>query len=72
MYTTIKISAKTKRALDSIKIVDGETYEQVIEDLIEDHLEINKEFKKELEASFKEYKKGGVVSFESIKEKLKK
>jgi hypothetical protein len=71
MYTTIKISTQTKSILDTMKIVDGETYEQIIEDLIEDHLTLNPEFKKGLEASRKEYREGKTVSFSAIKAKLK-
>lgn len=72
MYTTIKISQRVKEILDSMKFVEGESYEEVIEDLIEDHMELNPEFKKGLEESIKEYEEGKVISFHEIKKKLKK
>ena len=70
MYTTIKISARLKNILDSMKFIEGETYEQLIEDLIEDHLELNPKFKKDIEASFREYKKGNTISLYDVKRKL--
>ena len=58
MYTTIKLSGKTKEKLDNMKMYDSETYEEVIEDLIEDHLSLNPQFKKSLDAARKEIKQG--------------
>ena len=72
MYTTIKISQRVKGMLDSMKFVDGESYEEVIEDLIEDHMDLNPEFEKGLEESIKQIKRGETVSFHEIKKKLKK
>ncbi len=72
MYTTIKISQRVKGMLDSMKFVEGESYEEVIEDLIEDHMDLNPKFKKQLEEARKEYKEGKTVSFHEIKKKLKK
>ncbi|MGB9719530.1 MAG: hypothetical protein ACPL06_02975 [Candidatus Anstonellales archaeon] len=72
MYTTIKISYELKKVLDRMKFVEGETYEQVIEDFVEDHLELNPEFEKEIKEALKECREGKTVPFEKIKSKLKK
>ena len=72
MYTTVKISKEVKKTLDEMKLVEGETYDEIIEDLIEDHMELNPQFKKGMEQSIKEYKAGKTVSFSDIKKKLKK
>ena len=69
MYTTIKISRKLKQNLDSMKIVDNETYEDLIESLIEDHLTINENTKKQIEKSRKEIRDGKIISFENLRKK---
>jgi|YelNatPaOPRAMG01_1025707.scaffolds.fasta_scaffold01277_6 hypothetical protein len=71
MYTTIKISARLKAMLNSMKLFENETYEQLVEDLLEDHMTLNPKFRKELEEARREYKKGKIVSFHEIKTKLK-
>ncbi|MFA5050475.1 MAG: hypothetical protein WC501_05710 [Candidatus Micrarchaeia archaeon] len=69
MYTTIKISHKLKQNLDSMKIVDGETYEDLIKSLIEDHLTINENTQKQIEKSRKEVREGKIISFENLRKK---
>ena len=49
MPTTIQISDKVKIVLDKMKIMERETYNEIIERMIEDDLEINKKTKKELD-----------------------
>ena len=49
MSTTIQISDKVKIVLDRMKIIERETYNEIIERMIEDDLEINEKTKKELE-----------------------
>ena len=49
MPTTIQISDKVKVILDKMKIMERETYNEIIERMIEDDLEINKKTKKELD-----------------------
>ncbi len=71
MYTTIKISHELKRVLDRMKVVEGETYEQIIEDFVEDHLELNPEFEKEIRKAIKECREGKTVPFEKIKSKFR-
>ena len=72
MYTTIKISDVLKHKLDNMKITNGETYEEVIEDLIEDHLALNPKFIKEIEKARKEIKKGEFVTLAELKKEMKK
>ncbi len=71
MYTTIKISDILKKRLDNIKITDGESYEEVIEDLIEDHLALNPEFVKAIEKARAEVKEGKVVTMAQLKARMK-
>ena len=49
MSTTIQISDKVKLILDKMKIIERETYNEIIERMIEDDLEINERTKKELD-----------------------
>jgi predicted transcriptional regulator len=69
MYTTIKISDSLKKKLENMKITDGETYEEVIEDLIEDHLALNPSFVESVEEARKEIKTGQFVSLSKLKRK---
>jgi predicted transcriptional regulator len=71
MYTTIKISDILKKRLDNIKITDGESYEEVIEDLIEDHLALNPEFVNAVEKARAEVKEGKVVTMARLKARMK-
>ncbi|MDP3027112.1 MAG: hypothetical protein Q8N63_05360 [Nanoarchaeota archaeon] len=49
MPTTIQISDKVKIVLDNMKLIERETYNEIIERMIEDDLEINERTKKEIE-----------------------
>jgi len=71
MVTTIQISEELQKTLNSKKLFERETYEEVIWDLIEDTLEINNETKKELQESREQAKKGKIISLEQIKKGLK-
>ena len=71
MVTTIQISEELQKTLNSKKLFERETYEEVIWDLIEDTLEIDNETKKELQESREQAKKGKIISLEQIKKGLK-
>tara|TARA_Y100000310_G_C20466580_1_gene707941 strand:- start:192 stop:401 length:210 start_codon:yes stop_codon:yes gene_type:complete len=49
MTTTIQISDSVKKTLESMKVFERETYNEVIENMIEDNLELNEKTKKEIE-----------------------
>ncbi len=49
MATTIQISDSVKKSLDSIKLFQRETYNEVIENMLEDNLDLNKKTLKEIE-----------------------
>lgn len=49
MSTTIQISDNVKLVLDRMKIMERETYNEIIERMIEDDLDINERTKRELE-----------------------
>jgi len=71
MYTTIKISFDLKKKLDAMKIIDSETYEELLSDLVEDHLAINEKTRKRLENAMAGYRRGEVMSLEELKRKAK-
>lgn len=54
MATTIQISDKVKKFLDRMRLIERESYNDVIEFMIEDSLELNKKTKKEIEEARKE------------------
>lgn len=64
--STIKISSQMKSFLDARKVVDSESYEDVLWDLIEDTLELSDKTKKDLEEARKEVEKGNVISYEEV------
>ncbi|MFH1608277.1 MAG: hypothetical protein ABIA78_04040 [archaeon] len=41
MSTTIQISNSVKEALDNLKLLERETYNEVIENMLEDNLDLN-------------------------------
>ena len=53
MSTTIQISDNVKTILDRMKMIERETYNDVIERMIEDDLELNKKTKIEIEEARK-------------------
>ncbi len=71
LKTLIRVSAETKRILESMKIYEKESVEDVISDLIEDHLELNHEFKKEIEKSLREVETGKLIPFSRILKEIK-
>ena len=62
MSTTIQISDNVKSVLDRMKMIERETYNDVIERMIEDDLELNKKTKIEIEEARKRIKKGEFYS----------
>ncbi len=65
--TTIQISKELKEKLDSRKLFDRESYEEIIENLIEDTMELSEETKRNIEQSLKDIKEGKVFTLEQIK-----
>ena len=66
MPTTIQISDNVKSVLDRMKMMERETYNDVIERMIEDDLELNEKTKKEIE----EARKGKSISHAEAKKRL--
>jgi len=66
MSTTIQISDKVKTVLDRMKMIERETYNEIIERMIEDDLEINEKTKKELEERRKSKE---FISHEDVKKR---
>ncbi len=66
MATTIQISDNVKVVLNRMKMMERETYNEVIERMIEDDLELNEKTKKEIE----EARKGKSVSHAEVKKRL--
>ena len=67
MPTTIQISDNVKSVLDRMKMIERETYNEVIERMIEDDLKLNEKTKKELE---ERRKSKDFVSHEEVKKRL--
>ena len=66
MPTTIQISDNVKNILDRMKMMERETYNEVIERMIEDDLELNEKTKREIE----EARKGKSISHAEVKKRL--
>ena len=66
MPTTIQISDNVKSILDRMKMIERETYNDVIERMIEDDLELNEKTKKEIE----EARKGKSISHAEVKKRF--
>ena len=69
MATTIQISEDLQEALSKRKIVEKETYEEVIWDLVEDTKELSEETKRDIENSLSEIKAGKTLTLEQMKKK---
>ena len=70
MPTTIQISDNVKSVLDKIKMIERETYNDVIERMIEDDLELNERTKIEIEEARKRIKAGKFITQEEAKKRL--
>ena len=73
--TTISVNEDTKRILDSLKIIDRETYDNVIlrvvENVIEDQFEINQQTKNLLNKRMENLNNGKVFSTNELIKKLR-
>ncbi len=67
MPTTIQITDKVKSILDKMKMLERETYNDVIERMIEDDMELNEKTKKELE---ERRKSKDFISHQEVKKRL--
>ena len=70
MPTTIQISDNVKIILDRMKMIERETYNDVIERMIEDDLELNEKTKIEIEEARKRIKSGKFITQEEAKKRL--
>ncbi len=66
MTTTIQISDHVKSTLDKMKMMERETYNEIIERMIEDDLELNEKTRMEIE----EARKGKNISHAEVKKRL--
>ncbi|MFA4819886.1 MAG: hypothetical protein WC613_02905 [Candidatus Aenigmatarchaeota archaeon] len=75
MVTSIQVSEKLKDKLDKMKLLDGESYEDVIWDLLEDNMELSEETKRNIEEyeanSEKWLKEGKFKTLEQMKKERK-
>ena len=67
MATTIQISDDVKLFLDKLRLIERESYNDVIEFMIEDNLELNEKTKLEIEKRIKEDK---IISHEDAMKRL--
>ena len=70
MATTIQITQELQNELIERKVIDSETYEEVIWDLIEDCMEISAETRKEIDAARKEIKEGKIFTLDQVKQEI--
>jgi len=70
MPTTIQISDNVKSVLERMKMIERETYNEVIERMIEDDLELNEKTKIEIEEARKRIKSGKFITHEEVKKRL--
>ena len=70
MPTTIQISDNVKSVLDRMKMMERETYNDIIERMIEDDLELNEKTKIEIEEARKRIKSGKFITQEEAKKRL--
>ena len=66
MPTTIQISDNVKKILDRMKMMERETYNEILERMIEDDLELNEKTKAEIE----EARKGKSISHAEVKKRF--
>ena len=66
MSKIIQVSNNVKSILDKMKMMERETYNDVIERMIEDDLELNEKTKREIE----EARKGKSISHSEVKKRL--
>jgi predicted CopG family antitoxin len=67
MPTTIQISDNVKTILDKMKMIERETYNDIIERMIEDDMELSTKTKKEIEERMKNPK---LLSHEDARKRL--
>lgn len=70
MATTIQISDKVKTLLDKMRLLQRESYNDIIEFMIEDNLEMNEKTKLEIEEARKRIAKGETISHEDAMRRL--
>ena len=70
MSTTVQISDNVKSVLDRMKMMERETYNDVIERMIEDDLELNEKTKIEIEEARKRIKAGKFITHEEAKKRF--
>ncbi|MFA5259572.1 MAG: hypothetical protein WC402_05865 [Candidatus Pacearchaeota archaeon] len=70
MSTTIQISDNVKNTLDKMKMLERETYNDIIERMLEDDLELNAQTKKDIEEARKGIKSGKFYTQEEVEKKL--
>lgn len=70
MATTIQISDNVKSNLDSMKLFERETYNEVVERLVEEDMELSEKTEKEIELAIKRVKSGKFLTQEEVEKKL--
>ena len=66
MSTTIQISDNVKAVLDKMKMIERETYNEIIERMIEDDLDLNEKTKSEIEKA----RRGKSISHTEVKKRF--
>lgn len=70
MATTIQISEEIKESLDRMKIIERETYNDVIERMLEDEKELNEKTRIEITEAKKRIRSGRFLTHEEIEKRF--
>ncbi len=70
MVTTIQVSNELLNVLKRRKMIDNESYEEVIWDMLEDTMELSAETKRHIEQAQKEFKEGKYKTLEEVEKEL--
>lgn len=70
MATTIQISDDVKLFLDKLRLIERESYNDIIEFMIEDNLELNEKTRLEIKEAKADMKAGRIVSHNEVKRRL--
>ena len=68
--TTIQLSSKLKKKLESMKLHSRETYNEVLERILEDLSELSGETKAEIEQAVREIQSGKYKTHEQVKAEM--
>ncbi len=70
MSTTIQVSEEVRNQLQSMKLFDRESFNDLIMRLLEDYMELSEKTEKEIGIALKEIEKGKFVRHDTLKKEF--